>query len=165
MQPSLKKIGDVAALLGTTTRALRFYEEEGLIEPKRTLKNTRLYSADDISRLRVILLLTAADVPIQDIKNLSLARSKSRTGDVASQHISHLLEKMREKINAKKNLYAQLERELSTTDKLVRQCFGCTLKPTRDTCFACTRVPDFRKAFMIKLIAQESTPGSRTKNK
>lgn len=154
------KIGDVARVLGTTTRALRFYEEEGLIEPVRTSKGTRLYSDDDLSRLRVILLLITADVPIEAIKELSTARSKSETGEAASELVSRLLNKLRETVVAKKNQYALLEQELEFTDKLVRQCAGCSLRPTRNTCFSCTVVPDFRRAFMIKLIAEQSDTGS-----
>lgn len=165
MKQPLKKIGDVATALGTTTRAVRFYEEEGLIEPTRTPRGTRLYSDDDVTRLRVILLLVAADVSIQEIKELCTARSKSKTGDAASQLVSHLLNRLRETVVEKKNRYAMLERELGATDKLVQRCFGCSLRPTRDTCFSCTVVPDFRKAFMIKLIAEQENRGSRAKRK
>ena len=165
MQHPLKKIGDVAVMLETTTRALRFYEEEGLISPMRTPKGTRLYSSDHVTRLRVILLLAAADVPIQVIKELSMARSKSKTGDTASKQVSHLLDKLRKIVVEKKNLYSRLERELGSTHKLIQQCFGCALRPTRDTCFSCTLVPDFRKAFMVKLIAQQNDPGTRERRK
>lgn len=161
MKQLFKKIGDVAITLGTTTRTLRFYEEEGLIEPLRTSKGTRLYSDDDMSRLRVILLLVAADVPIQAIKELSTARSKSKTGDDASQLVSRLLNNLRETVVEKKNQYALLERELGITDKTIQQCFGCSLRPTRDTCFSCTVVPDFRRTFMVKLIAEQNDTGSR----
>ena len=161
MKQPLKKIGDVAITLGTTTRALRFYEEEGLIEPMRTPKGTRLYSGDDVTRLRVILLLVAADVPIQAIKELSTTRSKSKTGDAASRLVSRLLNKLRETVVEKKNQYVLLERELGITDRLVQQCFGCSLRPTRDTCFSCTVVPNFRRAFMVKLIAEQNDTGSR----
>ena len=77
MKQPFKKIGDIAITLGTTTRTLRFYEEEGLIEPLRTSKGTRLYSDDDMSRLRVILLLVAADVPIQAPAALTCATTAS----------------------------------------------------------------------------------------
>lgn len=160
---SLKKIGAVAQALGTTTRALRFYEEEGLVLPLRTPKGTRLYSIDDIARLRVILLLAAADVPIEAIKRLSMARSKSKTGDTASRLVSGLLNELRKKVNEKKNQYAALERELRVTDGIVQQCSGCSERPTRDTCFTCTIVPEFRRNFMIKLIAEQDNRNSRTR--
>lgn len=158
MKQSFKKIGDVAIALGTTQRTIRFYEGEGLIEPVRTSKGTRLYSDDDIARLRVILLMAAADIPIQAIRELSLIRSKSESGDEASQRVSRLLNKLRETVIEKKNRYALLEQEIGITDKLVQQCFGCSLKPTRDTCFSCSVVPDFRSDFMVRLIAEQRTP-------
>jgi DNA-binding transcriptional MerR regulator len=165
VKPPTKKIGDVAMALRTTTRALRFYEEEGLIVPIRTPKGTRLYSDHDVTRLRVILLLVAADVPIQTIQELSTVRSKSRTGNAASRSISRLLNKLRETVVEKKNRYAELERELDVTDKIVQQCFDCPLKPTRETCFSCTVVPDFRSVFMVKLIAQQDAHDTRKKAK
>jgi len=39
-------------------QTLRIYEARGLITPKRSPKNTRLYSADDVDRLRRIQELT-----------------------------------------------------------------------------------------------------------
>lgn len=49
-------IGDVAEQLGTTRRALRFYEGYDLLKPKREGRN-RLYTSDDIERARLILHL------------------------------------------------------------------------------------------------------------
>jgi len=39
-------------------QTLRLYEREGLITPQRTAGNTRMYSHEDIERLRTILNLT-----------------------------------------------------------------------------------------------------------
>lgn len=47
-------IGDLARQFGTTLRALRFYEDKGLLSPRRE-GMTRLYSAADRERLAVIL--------------------------------------------------------------------------------------------------------------
>lgn len=152
-EENLQKIGDVADLLGITQRTLRYYEEEELIKPLRTEKGTRLYSDEDISRVRVILLLVDADVPIQSIKELSKARSKSKSGDKASHLVSQQLNKLREEALEKKNKYALLEKKLGITDALVQQCFGCSHKPTKDTCFSCTVVPEFRNDFVVNLIA------------
>lgn len=82
---SLKKIGEVADLLGTTPRALRFYEEEGLVAARRTSGGTRLYSKEDIARFRAILRLAHAGVPLSLIKELATAREKFTSGAQASQ--------------------------------------------------------------------------------
>ena len=77
MEPiSLKKIGEVAALLGTTPRALRFYEEEGLVSARRTSGGTRLYADNDIARFRAILHLAHSGIPLGLIKELATAREK-----------------------------------------------------------------------------------------
>jgi len=51
-------ISVAAELAGMHPQTLRIYEARGLITPKRSPKNTRLYSADDVDRLRRIQELT-----------------------------------------------------------------------------------------------------------
>lgn len=51
-------ISVAAELAGMHPQTLRIYETRGLITPKRSPKNTRLYSADDVERLRRIQELT-----------------------------------------------------------------------------------------------------------
>jgi MerR family transcriptional regulator/heat shock protein HspR len=51
-------ISVAAELAGMHPQTLRIYEARGLITPKRSPKNTRLYSAEDVERLRRIQELT-----------------------------------------------------------------------------------------------------------
>jgi MerR family transcriptional regulator/heat shock protein HspR len=51
-------ISIAASLAGCHPRTLRIYEEEGLLEPVRTDTNIRLYSDEDMQRVRVIRYLT-----------------------------------------------------------------------------------------------------------
>jgi DNA-binding transcriptional MerR regulator len=48
-----------AHLVGTGVQNLRAYEKAGLVEPGRTAGGTRLYSSDDIARMRRIAELVA----------------------------------------------------------------------------------------------------------
>jgi MerR family transcriptional regulator, heat shock protein HspR len=52
-------ISVAAELAGMHPQTLRIYEARGLITPKRSPKNTRLYSQDDVDRLRRIQELTS----------------------------------------------------------------------------------------------------------
>ncbi len=52
-------ISVAAELAGMHPQTLRIYEARGLIQPKRSPKNTRLYSDDDVERLRRIQQLTS----------------------------------------------------------------------------------------------------------
>ena len=51
-------ISVAAELAGMHPQTLRIYESRGLITPKRSPKNTRLYSDEDVERLRRIQELT-----------------------------------------------------------------------------------------------------------
>ena len=51
-------ISVAADLVGMHPQTLRIYENKGLIRPKRTAGNTRLYSDGDLERLRLIQRLT-----------------------------------------------------------------------------------------------------------
>jgi MerR family transcriptional regulator/heat shock protein HspR len=51
-------ISVAAELVGMHPQTLRIYENKGLVRPKRTAGNTRLYSDADVERLRLINRLT-----------------------------------------------------------------------------------------------------------
>src|SRR6478672_7677824 len=51
-------ISVAAELVGMRPQTLRIYEQKGLVRPKRTQGNTRLYSDDDVTRLQLIQRLT-----------------------------------------------------------------------------------------------------------
>jgi MerR family transcriptional regulator, heat shock protein HspR len=51
-------ISVAADLVGMHPQTLRIYEAKGLVRPKRTPGNTRLYSESDLERLRLVQRLT-----------------------------------------------------------------------------------------------------------
>jgi MerR family transcriptional regulator/heat shock protein HspR len=51
-------ISVAADLVGMHPQTLRMYEQKGLVRPRRTPGNTRLYSEGDLERLRLIPRLT-----------------------------------------------------------------------------------------------------------
>jgi MerR family transcriptional regulator, heat shock protein HspR len=51
-------ISIAAELVGMHPQTLRMYEQKGLVRPRRTPGNTRLYSESDLERLRLIQRLT-----------------------------------------------------------------------------------------------------------
>ncbi|MCX4967869.1 MerR family transcriptional regulator [Streptomyces sp. NBC_00654] len=63
------RIGDAAAAAGTTPRALRFYEERGLLPPPpRTATGQREYGARDIARIGVVRELLALGLTVEDVR-------------------------------------------------------------------------------------------------
>ncbi len=63
------RIGDMAKQFDVTLRTLRFYEDKGLLTPKRD-GNQRLYSKRDVTRLRLILLGTKVGFSLREIKQV-----------------------------------------------------------------------------------------------
>ncbi len=63
------KINEIEAAVGITKKNIRFYEEEGLLHPRRNSENGyRDYCEVDVARLRQIKLLRKLDVPLAEIK-------------------------------------------------------------------------------------------------
>ncbi|WP_433788924.1 MerR family transcriptional regulator [Actinoplanes sp. CA-252034] len=63
------RIGDAAAAAGTTPRALRFYEANGLLPPpQRTVTGQRIYGPRDVARLRIIRQLLDLGLTIADLR-------------------------------------------------------------------------------------------------
>jgi DNA-binding transcriptional MerR regulator len=65
----LIRIGDMAKEHGVTLRTLRFYEDKGLISPKRD-GTTRLYSRRDRVKMKLILLGRKIGFSLRDVKQV-----------------------------------------------------------------------------------------------
>lgn len=131
------KIGTAARLLGTTTRTLTYYEDEGLIQPKRTPKGTRLYSQDDMKRARIVLMLSQVGLGIQRIKEIALTRPMCTTGKESSHKIVPMLEALDQELGERIERLAQLRKDVKRGAELIRTCWYCRRKPSRATCPPC----------------------------
>ncbi|MDQ2814506.1 MAG: MerR family transcriptional regulator [Actinomycetota bacterium] len=64
------RIGELAAQTGASVRALRYYEEQGLLSPQRTASAQRTYSADSVERVRLLRRLYSAGLTSKIIASL-----------------------------------------------------------------------------------------------
>lgn len=65
---SLIKITDLTKQLGLSSRTLRYYEQEGLIESTRMpLESYRYYDDSAVQRLRQIMILRKMQIPVREI--------------------------------------------------------------------------------------------------
>ncbi|MEU8118838.1 MerR family transcriptional regulator [Spirillospora sp. NPDC049024] len=63
------RIGDAAAAAGTTPRALRFYEQRGLLPPpSRTSGGQRTYGPREVARVLTIRRMLSLGLTIEDIR-------------------------------------------------------------------------------------------------
>ena len=109
------KINEVEALAGITKKNIRFYEEQGLLSPKRNPENGyRDYADADVQVLRRIRLLRKLDVPIDEIR---LMLSGTHTvGDGMRRHLIALEREQRNLLHA-----MELCRELTVQDIPISQ--------------------------------------------
>ncbi|MFE2042091.1 MerR family transcriptional regulator [Streptomyces sp. NPDC059477] len=66
------RIGDAAAAAGTTPRALRFYEQRGLLPPpRRSPSGQRDYGSGELAVLHVIRRLLGLGLTVEDLRGIA----------------------------------------------------------------------------------------------
>jgi DNA-binding transcriptional MerR regulator len=64
------RIGEVASRSGVSVRALRYYEEQGLLEAERSASGQRRYPESAVDRVHFIQQLYAAGLSSKDVLEL-----------------------------------------------------------------------------------------------
>jgi len=86
----LHQIGEVADRVGLSLRTVRYYEEMGLLVPeKRTEGGFRMYSEDQVDRLRLIKQMKPLGFTVQEMRALLEARDTLRDGDASAKALDH----------------------------------------------------------------------------
>jgi MerR family transcriptional regulator/heat shock protein HspR len=109
-------ISVAAELAGMHPQTLRIYEARGLITPKRSPKNTRLYSPEDVDRLRRIQELTGE----LGMNLAGVEKVFELEGEIA---------RMRRRVRTLERHAEQLQQELSEELERVRRSFRAELVP------------------------------------
>jgi DNA-binding transcriptional MerR regulator len=90
-------IGELAREFGITTRAIRFYEDCGLLEPGRAGRN-RVYSARDRARLTLTLRGKRVGLKLAEVKELvDMYESRRDTGPQLRRFLA-ILARQREQL-------------------------------------------------------------------
>jgi MerR family transcriptional regulator/heat shock protein HspR len=109
-------ISVAAELAEMHPQTLRMYEARGLIAPKRSPKNTRLYSQADVERLRRIQQMTSEE-------GLNLA------GVETVLELERRLERMRTEMARMRKRAAEMEDRMTTELEKLRRSLGGELVP------------------------------------
>ena len=109
-------ISVAAELADMHPQTLRMYEAKGLITPKRSPKKTRLYSQDDVERLRRIQRMTTEE-------GLNLA------GVEAVLKMEDQVARMRAELARMRRRAEELEREMNAEVERVRRSLKAELVP------------------------------------
>lgn len=114
MPPRQVRIGDAAAFVGSTPRAIRHYHEIGLLpEPERGGDNRRRYGYEDMIRLLWIRRMADAGIALDDIRS-ALATGTASAGTDSGDGIAGTLERLEETL-------AEQEAELRRQRTAVRR--------------------------------------------
>ena len=103
-------INKLAKLAGISTRALRYYDELGLLSPARVSSNGyRIYGQKEIDRLQQILFYRELGVSLEEIRNILASKDFDGLSALES-HLTALLAR-REQLNS---LVANVEKTIKT---------------------------------------------------
>lgn len=109
------RIGDLAKEFDVTLRALRFYEDRGLLEPKRS-GSTRLYSLEDRQRLKLILLSKRVGFSLVEIQEiLSVHDSENVTKDC----LANILNKFKGQVSVLNEQKQETDRALTELSETI----------------------------------------------
>ncbi|ATG42132.1 HTH-type transcriptional regulator [Phaeobacter piscinae] len=111
-------IGDVASRSGLPAKTIRYYEDIGLIKPRRSENGYRCFAETDLHKLAFLGRARALGFTIEDCRTLlALYEDESR----ASADVKQLAQEHLDKINIK---IADLEAMRDTLSELVTCCAG-----------------------------------------
>ena len=109
-------IGEVAARSGVAPSAIRFYEEQGLLAPRRTSGNQRRYDRAVLRRIALIQAGRAAGIPLSRIHDALDSLPAGRTP--TRRDWERLSNKWRDDLDARIETLQALRDRLTT-------CIGC----------------------------------------
>ena len=123
-EEELRGIQDVANSLGVTTRTLRFYEDRGLIEPRR-VGTARVYSKRETGRMQLILRGKRFGFSLEDIRQLldlydlddGQLTQVSRTYEIGHERLAAMTAQ-RDELNT---AIAELSEQLRWGEKIMNQ--------------------------------------------
>jgi MerR family transcriptional regulator, copper efflux regulator len=120
------KIGELAKATGKTQRALRLYEELGLLTPDtRTQGNFRVYEKTAIERVRWITKLQDLGFTLQQIQELVAATAHEEIPREAMGRVRQLFHAKLDDVATQIERLSQLQRELVASLSYLEACGGC----------------------------------------
>ena len=138
--------GEIAKLCGVTVRTVQYYDTRGILVPTELSEGgRRLYSEDDLKRMKVICFLRDLGLPIDSISQLL---SEEDPGSVVSLLLEQQEQALKEEIDACQEKLDKLEtlrRELKSVETVSVDSIG-------DIAYTMTNKKKLRKIHMTLLV-------------
>ena len=131
----LTRIGEVADKLKVSPRTIKYYEELGLIKlGKRSAGGFRLYTEEDVERLKRILKMKGMGYSLPAIREILAIRDVAKEADKVvvlkevvkrleeqEQQVAERIRKMREEVGHAENLLRELRHDVALCKERVRE--------------------------------------------
>ncbi len=107
--PTELTIGELAKAAGVPTSTVRYYERKRLLRPSaRSASNYRLYSHEDLDRLRFIRAAQATGFTLKDVTKLLHPAPCGKVQDLIEERLENVGERMKELRHVRRVLAAAL---------------------------------------------------------
>ncbi|MEC9078539.1 MAG: MerR family DNA-binding transcriptional regulator [Pseudomonadota bacterium] len=113
-------ISDLAQEFNLTTRAIRFYEDEGLLQPGRSGRR-RVYSARDRVRLKLILRGKRLGFSLSEVRDI-IEMYDLDAGETGQ--LRYFLDQIQERREALEQQRSDIDLTLRELDEIESQCQG-----------------------------------------
>jgi len=136
----LLRVGDLARATGKSVRAIRLYEELGLLQPAtRSSGGFRLYEQAAVERVRWIGLLHSLGFSLHEMRELLRTWWEAGLGPRAMGDLRALFTRKLEETRETIQRHQQLERELTEGLAYLETCRECATPSSVDGCAHCAQ--------------------------
>lgn len=151
------KIGELAKQSGKSTRALRLYEELGLLVPQsRSAGGFRLYAHDALERVRWIGQLQTLGFTLQDIQEAVQATAGEPLPREAMSRVRKLFTDKLGEVAGQIRELRNLQQEIAAALAYLESCPSCSIDGSEDAqvstaaCSSCEEHGDEKAPSLIK---------------
>lgn len=117
--------GEMAKLCGVSVRTVQYYDTRNILTPSELSEGgRRLYSEDDLRRLKVICFLRSIDLPINTIAQLLAEENPGSVVDLLLQQQEQMLRDEISQRQEKLHTLEMLQREIRNTENFSIESIG-----------------------------------------
>lgn len=138
--------GDMAKLCGISVRTVQYYDTRGILTPNElTEGGRRLYSEDDVKRMKIICFLREVGISIKSIGELLSEDNPASVISVLLEQQEQLLQKEVSERQAKLDMLSGIRREMKNVQNFSVESLG-------DIAYAMENKKKMRRLHMVLLI-------------
>jgi DNA-binding transcriptional MerR regulator len=132
------QIGDLARQAGVSVRAIRYYEELGLLCPEtHSVGGFRLYTSESLRRLQVIHFLKELGLSLVEIRQIFQAKKPGAGDRQTVTFLTGVFAERLAQVEAKLEALQNMKQELSRALNVLRSCENCDHKVLLDSMLCC----------------------------